>query len=223
MSQTTRSSSRTKKTDSGYENFYRKETDMPSLYGLEQQLDPGLSGSERIEQLSAGMYGRDEIEWTSDITAACASYLASIQGGTTGTRSPVTVFTSDITGTDAMLRQLAYYGTSQFPHLIAKLITAERNRTHLRTLIEAAGECGYDPDGYLLDAVDRTFFTIPSNDDSLLTTLCGTIYSLCRFMGRPAFFSHGRSILSRLLYPQYSDRVRTCARKTLVDIGRLKL
>ena len=223
MSQTTRTASRPEKSDSGYNDFYKQESDMSPLYGLEQQLDPGLSGSARADLLCTGMYGRDEIEWTSDITAACASYLASIQGATTGTRSPVTVFTSDMAGTDAMLRQLAYYGTSQFPRLIAKLLTAEKNRTHLRTLLEAAGECGYDPDGYLLDAVDRTFYTIPSTDDVLLTALCGTVYSLCRFMGRPAFFSHGRSILARLLYPQYSDRVRTCARKTLVDIGRLKL
>ena len=122
-----------------------------------------------------------------------------------------------------MLRQLSYYGTSTFPPLIAQLITAENTNTHMHTLLAAAADCAYDPDGSLLDSLDSALFKIPAGNDFLLSALCDAVYSICRFMGRPAFYLHGKDILTKLMYPQYSNKIHEYARNTLINIAKLKI
>jgi len=43
------------------------------------------------------------------------------------------------------------------------------------------------------------------------------VVSICRCMGKPAIFTKGKEILTQLMYPQYSSKIRnyavTCLKK----------
>jgi hypothetical protein len=206
-----------------YSSFIKSDSSGYEIWSLTNELGCGLSGSGRSSELLQGMYGKKEIKWTQELLEAGHAYLSFLSNTNSGGRRDTSVFSSDITGTDRMLRQLSLFGTNMFPPIIAKLITAEKNNTHMHTLLETAEDCAYDPDGTLLDSLDRALFSISAENDALLISLCDAVYSICRFMGRPAFYAHGRDILSKLMFPQYDSRVHAYARKTLTSIADLKL
>ena len=204
-----------------YNAFFATEAPLYDRYTIEGKLDTGLTGSERRTALEGGMYGSLEKAWMSELKSACEAYRSAIASASAGGRVKRSVFVEDIAGTDAMFKQLACYGTSTESDIIARLIEAEGDGTHLLTLIAQAGECAYDPAGSMLDSLDKAFRTIPSQNTRLLQTLCDTVFSICRFMGRPAFYRHGKDILARLLYPQYDPKLRAYARQTLQKIAAL--
>ena len=209
-----------------YDSFIRsnEQNDIPlKIWSITNDLGSGLTGDGRRSELLNGMYGRNEIKWTNELLNAGREYLSFLRNSSSGGRPESSVFSTDITGTDRMLSQLPLYGTDTFQPLIAQLINCERNRTHMHTLLETAAVCGYDPDDKLLDSLDNALFSISVQDDVLLFSLCDAVYSICRFMGRPAFYKHGREILSKLLYPQYDNRVHVYARNILTNISGLKL
>jgi hypothetical protein len=206
-----------------YSAFIKRSSSYFDIYAISGQLENGLSGRDRLVELQRGMYGKKETKWTRQISDASRSYLSVLRSSNTGGRTASSVFSADITGTDNMLRQLSYYGTSAFPPLIAQLITAENTNTHMHTLLAAAADCAYDPDGSLLDSLDSALFKIPAGNDFLLSALCDAVYSICRFMGRPAFYLHGKDILTKLMYPQYSNTIHEYARNTLIHIAKLKI
>ena len=204
-----------------YNAFFTTETPLYDMYEIEGKLDTGLTGSERRAALDSGMYGPLEKAWVSELKGACEAYRSARASAQTTTRTKRSVFIEDVAGTDAMFKQLSRYGTSTESEIIARLIEAEGVGVHLPTLIAQAGECAYDPAGSMLDSLDKAFRSIPSQNTRLLQTLCDTVFSICRFMGRPAFYRHGKDILARLLYPQYDPKVRAYAGQTLQKIAAL--
>ncbi|ERK01309.1 PQQ-like domain protein [Treponema socranskii subsp. socranskii VPI DR56BR1116 = ATCC 35536] len=204
-----------------YNAFFTTETPLYDMYEIEGKLDTGLTGTERRSALDSGMYGPLEKAWASELKSACEAYRSARTSAQTTTRTKRSVFIEDVAGTDAMFKQLSRYGTSTESEIIARLIEAEGVGVHLPTLIAQAGECAYDPAGSMLDSLDKAFRAIPSQNTRLLQTLCDTVFSICRFMGRPAFYRHGKDILARLLYPQYDPKVRAYAGQTLQKIAAL--
>lgn len=204
-----------------YNAFFTTETPLYDMYEIEGKLDTGLTGTERRSALDSGMYGPLEKAWASELKSACEAYRSARTSVQTTTRTKRSVFIEDVAGTDAMFKQLSRYGTSTESEIIARLIEAEGVGVHLPTLIAQAGECAYDPAGSMLDSLDKAFRSIPSQNTRLLQTLCDTVFSICRFMGRPAFYRHGKDILARLLYPQYDPKVRAYAGQTLQKIAAL--
>ncbi|MGI0530168.1 PQQ-binding-like beta-propeller repeat protein [Treponema socranskii] len=205
-----------------YGAFFAKETPLYDIYEIEGKLDTGLTGSERRAALESGMYGPLEKSWMSELRSACDAYRSAIANASSaGRREKRSVFIEDVAGTDAMFKQLSRFGTSAESEIIARLIDAEGIGVHLPMLITQAGECAYDPSGSMLDSLDKAFRTIPAQNTRLLQTLCDAVFSICRFMGRPAFYRHGKDILARLLYPEYDAKVRAYAGQTLQKIAAL--
>ena len=204
-----------------YNAFFTTETPLYDMYEIEGKLDTGLTGTERRAALESGMYGQLEKAWASELKSACDAYRLARTSAQTAARTKRSVFIEDVAGTDAMFKQLSLYGTSTESEIIARLIEAEGVGVHLPTLIAQAGECAYDPAGNMLDSLDKAFRSIPSQNTRLLQILCDTVFSICRFMGRPAFYRHGKDILARLLYPQYDPKVRAYAGQTLQKIAAL--
>ena len=204
-----------------YTAFFAQETPLYDMYDIEGKLDTGLTGSERQAALDGGMYGPLEKSWMSELRSACDAYRSTITNASAGGRAKRSVFIEDVAGTDAMFKQLSRFGTSTESEIIARLIDAEGIGVHLPTLIVQAGECAYDPAGSMLDSLDKAFRTIPAQNTRLLQTMCDTVFSICRFMGRPAFYRHGKDILARLLYPEYDAKVRAYAAQTLQKIASL--
>ena len=204
-----------------YSAFLKPVTPLFEAYEIEGMLGSGLRGKERTAALEKGMYGEKEMEWMTELNNACEMYLEQKKIATSGARVPRSLFAQDLTGTDAMMRQLAYYGTTTFQEMIAKLLDAEKSGNHALTLITVAGECAYDPDGVLIDALDNTAHIIAAKNDAALAALCDAVYKICCFMGRHDTYVHGRAILARLLYPQYSKQTRTHALDTIGKIADL--
>jgi len=204
-----------------YNAFFAQETPLYAMYEIEGKLDTRFTGTERRTALESGMYGTLEKAWASELRGACEAYRSTIASASTGGRAKRSVFIEDVAGTDAMFKQLSRYGTSAESEIIARLIEAESVGVHLPTLVAQAGECAYDPAGSMLDSLDKAFRTIPPQNTRLLQAVCDAVFSICRFMGRPAFYRHGKDILARLLYPQYDTKVRAYAAQTLQKIAAL--
>ena len=204
-----------------YGAFFAKETPLYDMYEIEGKLDTGLTGAERKAALEGGMYGPLEKAWAQELQSACDAYRSAIVSAHTGSRVKRSVFIEDVAGTDEMFKQLSRFGTSAESEIIARLIEAEGVGVHLPTLIAQAGECAYDPSGSMLDSLDKAFRTIPAQNTRLLQAVCDAVFPICRFMGRPAFYRHGKDILARLLYPQYDAKVRAYAGQTLQKIAAL--
>ena len=82
---------------------------------------------------------------------------------------------------------------------------------------------GYDPDGKLLEAIERNAVKAGNKDSAYLNTICDAVYSICRFMGRPAWNKKGKQILKSFMGAGYSFNTRTYARDTLKKIISLEL
>lgn len=206
-----------------YSTFYNKFAVPPVTFTYRDTLDPTLTSEERIHDLQAGLYGKKEQQWAGELLSTLQTYLSYKRNIFSGGREESSAFTKDSAAVDRIIRQTPLYGTALFPPVLASIILSETDSFHIKSLINAAKECSYDPDGSLLNALDTITYKLPSSDESLFTAECDAVYEICRFMGRPAFFSHGKDILTRLLYPQYSSRVRAYARDTLVKIAALKI
>lgn len=207
---------------SDYQSFY-SDRNAIAFYPFQLTLDSALTDETITNNLRKGYYGYREAIWHTQLFSAGRRYFSYLNSTVSRELQEVSVFDSDMTGTDEMLSRLSLFGTNDFSNLIASLMTVEKNSTHLRTLLRDAEECAYDPDGRILAAFDTVLFTISSKDDKTLITLCDAIYSVCRFMGRPAFYTHGKNLLFNLLNPEYSNKVHEKARKTLIRIAELDI
>ena len=62
-----------------------------------------------------------------------------------------------------------------------------------------------------------------NKDTAYLNTICDSVYSICLFMGRPAYNKKGKDILKSLMGIGYSSKTRNYARDTLKKIIALEL
>ncbi|MBR7064679.1 MAG: PQQ-binding-like beta-propeller repeat protein, partial [Treponema sp.] len=205
-----------------YNDFLSISTSLDEFYSLSKNLDADFTSDKRLQELHKGLYAEKEKAWASELWNTANFYLSSLKTSYARNIGEKTVFETDVKGTNKMILQLSSYGTNMFPPLVAKLLKAEKNESNLRMLIESAGKCAYDPENVLLDALEKTIQKLHPSSTSLLIPSCTSIYEICKFMGRPAFFSHGKSILSKLLSAEYDRRIRLCARETLSKIAQLE-
>lgn len=132
-------------------------------------------------------------------------------------------FTTHIPYAEEVLSLAGSSGCAVYGKYIIPLLQNANDNSLLQMLVTMAGSLGYDPDGQLLAALDVLLHHTSPKNQQLLLPLCDSVYEICRYMGRPAFFERGEQMLSELLYPQYDAKVRDYARKTLSRIAALKL
>ena len=75
----------------------------------------------------------------------------------------------------------------------------------------------------LLDAIEKSAARFGNKDSVYLNTVCDCVYSICLFMGRPAYNKKGKEILKTFMGPGYTFNTRTYARDTLKKIISLEL
>ncbi|MBQ0039905.1 MAG: hypothetical protein KBS64_05720, partial [Treponema sp.] len=92
-------------------------------------------------------------------------------------------------------------------------------------IVKCAGNAAWDPDCQILNTIEQLMNSkrITPKDTILLNEICDTTWEICRFMGRPSFFSKGRHILSYLLYPQFPKEIRDKAVETMKKIAEADL
>ena len=215
-----KSKSKTFKTrsSSDYSTFYTIDT---SIFTTENsKIDRRYADEGRTELLKQGNYGVLEEKWTAIILSAYKAYSDfSMQKTSSRTRSEPSVFEIDTKGTEILLNQLPLLGTDLFSKEISRLLSSQTNPSHLIHLVRTVKLFGYDPDGKILNSLEKVLQETSSINSTLLCEICDAVYEICVFMGRPALYSRGKEMISTLLYPKYDSKVREKARKTLIKIA----
>jgi hypothetical protein len=176
----------------------------------------------RMNSLEYGEYAENEISWTSDAQTSADAYLRSLSESTSRGIPAASWFEQNITETSKLIRQLSLFGTDRFVTTIAELLKKETNPSLLVCIVYAAADTAYDPNEALLSALEYTI-NHSKNNDSVLAAVCDATYSICRFMGRPAFYEKGKELLSSLLYSSYTASVRNYAAENLQKLLILKM
>ena len=178
--------------------------------------DPVIS-----ENIKTGDFGTDEKKWLSQALSIARLYSLDNSSSDFGTRVENSVFKTDSAGFEAVLLQLSFLGTAQTQNAAADIISKSQNKSYCRVLM--SNICGYDPDAKLLDALERNAELAGNKDVSYINSICDAVYSVCLFMGRPAYNRKGREIIKKFMGMGYPSGARSYARDTLKKIISLEL
>lgn len=172
-------------------------------------------------KIKEGNYGKTEAEWLTQTLSVARLYFMDATSSDFGIHTEKSVFETDSAGFESILVQLALLCTDQTQAAAASIISESKNRLYCRTVL--ANLTGYDPDGKLLSAIERNASRIGNTDTVYLNTICDAVYSICRFMGRPAYNKKGKDILKTFMGAGYNFKTRSYARDTLKKIIALEL
>ena len=178
--------------------------------------DPSIS-----EKIKNGDFGTDEQKWLSQALSIARLYSLDNTSSDFGIHVENSVFKTDSAGFEAVLLQLASLGTAQTQNAAADIISKSLNKAYCRVLM--SNICGYDPDARLLDALERNAELAGNKDISYINSICDAVYSVCLFMGRPAYNRKGREIIKKFMSMGYPSGARSYARDTLKKIISLEL
>lgn len=173
------------------------------------------------EKIKNGDFGSDEKKWLSQALSIARLYSLDNTSSDFGIRVENSVFKTDSAGFENILLQLSFLTTSQTQNAAADIISKSLNKSYCRVLM--SNMCGYDPDAKLLDALERNAELAGNKDVSYLNSICDAVYSVCLFMGRPAYNRKGREIIKKFMGLGYPSGARTYARDTLKKIISLEL
>lgn len=208
----------------GYPEYISKDNSFLSYMQFSDKIDTKITGTNRAEILLKGKYAVKEEEYISSLTGLLNDYSDTLSSWSSrGTRTEMSIYQKDRTGMQEVLLQLPLYGTDTFIPLISKLVKNEKDEFNLQILLKGIAQNGFDPEGYILSALEQKAKTLQTSKTTEFYLLCDAVYEICRFMGRPALYSKGMQILTALLYPQYDSSVRDYARNTLTKIAVLKI
>jgi len=213
-----------KKTDRKYDYYLDYLKIDSSVYDTIYlfELNSEITGNERYKKLESGFYGEKEISYTSDLLSACEAYINQNNKTVGNTRDDLSVFRANPAELESLFRQLPLYGTRYTTNLTAKLLKKEKNQSIIKCIITGLTKDGYDPDGEILKALEILAGSVSSKNPSLQMNICDAVFSVCRFMGRPAYNKSGKFILKNFMSPANDSKVRLHARETLEKISALE-
>lgn len=209
---------------------YEKNEDYSSLFTIDsskwssswiQSFEGELFSEKRQSEIYEGNYGQKEIDYTSQIKEFSDAYIQNLLSGNSGARTEKSLFQKDVTKVDAVFAQIPYLVTNDSAAITAKLLRLDKNQIFLMTLLKGVSNTGWDPEGKILFELQTIVEKSDKKNENVLLDLIDSVYSICAFMGRPAFNKNGRDILSKMLYPQYGKKVNDKARESIKKIGAL--
>lgn len=180
-----------------------------------------LKNPEREKEILAGNFGIKEQEWLTQTLSVARLYYMDSTSSNFGVHTEKSVFQTDSAGFESILVQLALLCTDNTQSACADILSKSTNKTYCRALL--TNLTGYDPDGKLLSAIERNAELAGNKDSAYCNIICDAVYSICKFMGRPAYNKHGKDIIKRFMGAGYSSNTRTYARDTLKKIISLEL
>ena len=180
-----------------------------------------ITNPEIEKEIKEGDFGVKEAKWLRQTLSIARLYYLDSTSSDFGTRIEKSVFSTDSTGFEAVLVQLALLCTDSTQSACADILTKSNNKAYCRLILSNIS--GYDPDGKLLTAIGRNAENAGAKDSIYCNSICDAVYTICLFMGRPAYNNQGKDIIKRFMGTSYSSNTRTYARDTLKKIISLEL
>lgn len=189
----------------------------------DQSFNNELIKTERLTSLQNGLYSTAEIQWASELLSICQMYNEELRRSDFGTRKEKSIFELDSPGFEKILKQLLLLGNADAQNCAADIILKTPNRSYLKAIFNGITVNGYDPDGSLLNSLELRAKSLNYKDKTIINDVCDAVYSICVFMGRPAYNTKGKDILKSFMFPSYDAKTREYARETLKKIIALEL
>jgi len=203
-----------------YDAFFSPVSD---AYLYLNQMNQDLASNKRIMELKNGNYGTKEIQFINELNEACYSYSSFLSSKSTNYSEGKSFFETDVTDLELAMCQLSLFSDSQFNSYISKFLKNVDNRNLIFALLSGIAENGYDPELKIMNGLSILAGKTKYKDDAMLCKICDSVYSICLFMGRPAYNSKGKDIIKQMLGANYSSKTRVYARNTLKKIMDLEL
>ena len=206
-------------TDSTYNSYYDRMGDMDGHTAE-------AVGVRRKTVLEKGNYGKDEILYWAQARHIIEKYIDRKMTRHSFLQfedSPDVFDPADITDLTSVLVMLPIFGTDLSGSFSARLLQDEDDETVIIAVLKAIQKNGYDPDGSILEVLEQLARNMTPRQTAVHKELCEAVYSVCRFMGRPAFYKRGRSIISNFFMPQYDGRTKDSARDVLGKLATLNM
>lgn len=197
--------------------------DFNNSYAYLGQINSNLASEDRINKLKNGNYGNKEITYMNELNEACASYSSFLSSKATNYSDGKSIFETDAADLEKVMLQLSLFSGDAYNSYISKYLRTVTNRTLQFVLLTGISENGYDPDLKIMNSLNIMAGKTSTKDDLMLKKICDSVYSICVFMGRPAYNSMGKNIIKPLLGSSYSSQTRLYARNTLKKIMDLEL
>lgn len=205
-----------------YNSYYTINTsDFEYIFNTKIEAD--FATEERIKKLQNGNYDTNEIEYVSELMSACEVLKSQLNFSPTTNKNGKSIFELDMIGTAFLLKELSLFSTDTFSSYISQFLLKIQNKSALSEILRGIETFGYDSDGKILTSLEQLAKKTSSKDEIIINDICNAVFSICRFMGRPAFNSKGKEILQNFLFPNYSANTRNYARETLKKITELEL
>lgn len=211
-----------KQKNKNYNSFYEIDTSKFD-YIFKTKIDDDFASEKRIEQLQKGFYAKNEIIFISELMSACEVLKSELNGSPKTNRNGQSVFEIDSIATGFLLRQMSLFSTNTFESYEAIFLTKIQNKSFLSELLKEIKNFGYDSEGKILSSLEQLANKTNSKEEKLIEDICDAVFSICKFMGKPAFNSKGKNILQNFLFPNYSSNTRKYTRETLKKISELEL
>lgn len=205
----------------GLKEFYKNQKNDHSLI-LEG------AGERRKAALEKGNYGAAEKDFLFASAAILDGFFEKAAkknsvGGSIGAMAGEEIFSFSLAQESAAIGMLGLYGSREAAAALARVLRSTKDESVLTSALKAVQDCGYDPDGAIMDSIETLAKGALPSQENLLKEICGSLYSVCRFMGRPVLYKKGLKILAALQFPQYPNSTKEEARKVYEKLAKLQL
>ena len=180
-----------------------------------------VKDSQIAKEIKQGNLGTKEQEYLVQTLSVAKIFSNYATSSDTGTRVEKPIFSTDSAGFEAILCQLSLLCTKDTQNAAANIIYKSTNKLYCKAILNNLS--GYDPDGKLLEAIERNAALSGNKDTVYFKSICDAVYSICLFMGRPAYNKKGKEIIKKFMGVNYPSATRNYARDTLKKIMSLEL
>ncbi len=121
----------------------------------------------------------------------------------------------------AVISTLGLFGTKSASDYLSRVLLAETDESVLVPALKAVQACPYDPDGFVMDALEHLAKKTPPRNEAVLCEVCDTVCALCGFMGKRSSFEKAIIILSNLSMPQHGNLTKEKSRKAYKKLAEI--
>ncbi len=203
-----------------YKDFYKGQR---NDFRLVQE----AASQSRAAALKKGGYGENEKDYLFASDAVIGGMFEKLMkknslGGSIGAMGGEDLYSFSLAQESACVGALGLFGSAEAAQTLAKVLSTCKDESVLIPALKAVQDCGYDPTGAIMDSIESLVAGALPSQETLLKEACASLYSLCRFMGRPAINKKGLKILASLRLPQYPSSAKEEARNVYEKLAKLK-